>query len=305
MKSANTTQRILEKTTPRRRPGFTLIELLVVIAIIAILAAILLPALAAAKKRAQAAYCMNNTKQLALAVVMYANDNGDKTPPNVDGDTPPISGETVTTPCWVAGVLTLGAATHLDNTNIAMLVDHTAYPYGAYLATYMSGNFAAFKCPADLSMCTIYGQRLPRVRSYSMNNYVGGPSRSKSTDPNPVTSPGANTSAYPTFNVLSGIRAPSLTFVILDERPDSINDGSFFTAADRPGYLQDVPASYHGNSAGFSFADGHSEIHSWISTYINQPIQSVPINEHSMVDDPGVGDVYWLDRHAVGRGSLP
>jgi prepilin-type N-terminal cleavage/methylation domain-containing protein len=56
--------------------GFTLIELLVVIAIIAILAALLLPALAAAKRRAQQGVCLNNLKQMGLVNVMYANDNG-------------------------------------------------------------------------------------------------------------------------------------------------------------------------------------------------------------------------------------
>jgi len=80
-----------DRHNPKSSAGFTLIELLVVIAIIAILAAMLLPALAAAKKKAQMATCQNNFHQIAIALNIYAGDAGDWYPYWYDQATHPVN----------------------------------------------------------------------------------------------------------------------------------------------------------------------------------------------------------------------
>ncbi len=131
--------------TGKQTPAFTLVELLVVIGIIAILAALLLPALSVAKERSARTQCVNNLKQLGIAIELYAGDHANQLPG----------------PAW------LGLYAEYDN------LDFTRLPY--YLAPYM-GLPAPSVTPHDapLARCPSAAQHWKSVSADTplMSNYV-------------------------------------------------------------------------------------------------------------------------------------
>ncbi len=265
MKPSPRTSQLVTRFDRNPRYGFTLIELLVVIAIIAILAAMLLPALSKAKVRAQAVYCMSNQKQLTLAWLLYADDNGDRVPPNSSGSSSRGG--------WVDGWLDFNVG-NTDNTNILFLTNAKIGPY--------TKNIGIYKCPADLYPCIIKGITMPRVRSVSMNSYIGvGPDYGNAQNPPCFT-----------YQKLSDIKRPPPCnlWVFVDEHPDSINDGWLTDWWPGGGGWGDLPASYHANACGIGFADGHGEIHKWKDKGTLVPVTKTG----NKVSGPAPNDTLWF-----------
>jgi len=267
--------------------GFTLVEVLVVLAIIGILAGILLPALANSKAQAQGMFCLNNTRQLALGWVMYADDHNGRLAYNLAATVSGSRQRSGSAPMdlnWANNVEDWEVS-NSDNTNAAKLV-------ATGLGPYVNRAAAVYRCPADNVLSPPQRQAgwTSRVRSYSMNAMVG--------DAGDFTRTGSNTNnpGYIQFFTLTRIPQPSQIFVFLDEHPDSIDDGYFINQAYSLNW-QDMPASFHNGAASLSFADGHGEAHSWRFASTKPPAQADAIDWTKRIPAAETGDYYWLLGH--------
>lgn len=271
---------------PNTEAAFSRIDLLAIAGTLGLLALVALPAIAAIARDANAELCQNNQRQLMRAAHLYCADNSDFFPYNSDQST----GQ------WI----TQNANSLPDSTNAAKLFD----PNFSFLANYLDPTVNVFKCPSDTNVVTIGTNKVPKVRSISMNLAVGTRTEIQSGR-FPVDGAWLDGNHTHVANTVFRCYArlaevvnppPSQLWIFLDEHTSSINDGVYAGMGPQSSlslyrYI-DWPATYHNNGAGFVFADGHAETKAWLAN---------PGNNTSAPFGPGYqNDIDWIARHTTG-----
>jgi len=163
----------------------------------------------------------------------------------------------------------------------------------ALLAPYLSGQIGIYKCPAD-RLDSANGMRL---RSVSMNGQMGALGQTLTNGPGKNNAPGALYAKMTDLNC----PAPSLAIVFVDESMATLQDGYLqVDTHGNKGFLPDIPANYHGGGCCIGFADGHSEIHRWLTS----SMLSVPYNQNvgypnytiSGINNNNVDWQWWIQR---------
>ena len=223
---------------------------------------------------------------------MYAGDHNGYLAPNPAKDGGP-PGESSQHPAWVAGNMDgVGGLLNptpgnggADNTNTDKLVGDAYASFGS-LGPYTKSP-GIYRCPADQSVGK--GQTSQRVRSYSMNGYVG-----------PATSDSESHISYSLTQTSAEYylkdsdfkrRSSADCFVFTEERYDSLNDGFFWSTAPTGWDVRDVPQTAHGSAVTiFSFGDGHADRKKWLTPFF-KTMSSSPSTQIGNVD------IAWLKQH--------
>ncbi len=226
--------------------AFTLIELLVVFAIIAILAAILFPVFAQAKEAAKSTSCLSNTKQIALALTLYANDEDDKLPAATEHDGGNSSGE-------------LEGQTWLDS-----------------VQPYIKARLL-YRCPSDSS--SLWGRTDdPRLSSYGLNAYV-------TYNHEPYFGPSLSSFTHPSETILAAELADTVSedhFMPMywgnPSKPVDADkqDEQWDPATRLPKALS---ITRHHGGANYPFSDGHAKYMKFEQTW-SQQVGSAPTRDY-------------------------
>ena len=271
---------------PSSSRAFTLLELLAVCCIIVLLALTLCPALARSNN-SRALQCMNNHRQLCSAWRMNADDNDGRILYASDDGTG--TRNPLNTNAWTLSHLDFSGNNAANWDTNYDIVRRPLWPY--------TGKDASlFKCPSDRSYVIVTNQPKPRIRSISMNFFLGGYAGSNQ---------GTSTN-YQFYLKIPEISVPNKIFVFLDQRADNINWGNFQT--DMTGYpnnpaaykfSSDFPGFYHDQSCTFSFVDGHVEEKRWLDIRTTPPPSPYNFLNDPLVVVPYSLDVAWLQDHAT------
>jgi len=240
-----------------------------------------LPLLAQPLRHSRTALCFENLRALMTASFAYGADHEDRIPQN--------QGRFQDTNEWCGpGYLNLPA--DLENVDAGRTVMRGS------LSPYLHGNAASFRCPEDPTGRSLPdGAFLPRVRSYSMNSFMGNTSGWYSSPRN-----------WRTFTRFGDLPNPGGLWILIEERPDSINDGNFpidmsgFPSSPGRYIMVDYPSFYHGRGGTIAFGDGHVETRAWqdprtMPTFVANRL--LPL----VVPSPGNPDLAWL----FARSSVP
>ena len=257
-----------------KQRGFTLIELLVVIAIIALLLAMLMPALERARELARRAACTANLKDLALAWLMYSDDNNGKLVNGEAGDAPRERIDTGTTPNKVYREIPWAFETDPDtmvSIQEALIAEGSLFPY--------SKNAKVYKCP---------GGKARHARTYSITNPLNG-------------RPFNYENAMYWVKNKSLIRRPHSRVVFICEGQTFMNTSSPRTINSTDGYdtghsfriyyhenkWMESPPTRHGGGTTVAYADTHAGHIKWSGT--------------ETVERGEIGDRDWVPQETASR----
>jgi len=273
-----------------KRKAFTLIELLVVIAIIAVLMAILFPALNRAREQGKRASCLNNMKQLALAWILYADENDDRI----------VNGEAYNSGDGLAPVPTGGihageqwwtgddcAPGYMQGEKLAVEVQIRAIRAGA-LYPYCK-NEKLYRCPTG-----VRGE----MRTYTIGDSMNGLRRDGTYNGNVGRLVG-RTMLWVKKRTEIMVPGPSYRIVFLDE--GRITPDSYAVHYLNPRWW-DPPHVRHGDGTNVSFADGHSDYWKW-----NDPAtikigkMANPLHQFQPTTDVGREDLEKMQKAIWGR----
>ena len=239
----------------RSENGFHRIDLIASLAIGLIVTGIVIADTQTARSKAGFVICREHMRVLSQAWKMYAELSEEELVGNLDGgDVQQLENRDKT---WSLGWMSAGGGwPSVANTNVALIKMSPLFPY------IENKDPNTFRCPSDPSTWNSEGGGIPqaRVRSYSMNGYVGERGRPFSD-------------GYQQYRATDDLKdlSPDQHLLFLGERSDSINDGWF--ALDMEGFdseeqrakerFIDYPAFRHGGGANMSFVDRHVERWLW------------------------------------------